>query len=54
MTAAATGINEKTAKSLGIATDKVILSPMSHAGYYPSGKMMTMKVLFEKESYRIS
>lgn len=53
MTAAATGINEKTAKSLGIATDKVILSPMSHAGYYPGGKMMTMKVLLEKESYRL-
>lgn len=53
MTAATTGINEKTAKSLGIATEKVILSPMSHAGYYPGGKMMTMKVLFEKESYRI-
>lgn len=53
LTAAATGINEKTANSLGIATDKVILSPMSHAGYYPGGKMMTMKVLFEKESYRI-
>lgn len=53
MTAAATGINEKTAKSLGIDADKVILSPMSHAGYYPGGKLMTMKVLFEKESYRI-
>lgn len=53
MTAAATGINEKTAKSLGIAADKVILSPMSHAGYYPGGKLMTMKVLFEKETYRI-
>lgn len=53
MTAAATGINERTAKSLGIAADKVILSPMSHAGYYPGGKVMTMKVLFEKESYRI-
>lgn len=53
MTAASTGINERTAKSLGIAADKVILSPMSHAGYYPGGKMMTMKVLFEKESYRL-
>lgn len=53
MTAAVTGINEKTAKSLGIAADKVILSPMSHAGYYPGGRLMTMKVLFEKESYRI-
>lgn len=53
MTAAATGINEKTAKSLGITVDKVILSPMSHAGYYPGGKIMTMKVLFEKETYRL-
>ena len=53
MTAAATGINEKTAKSLGINTDKVILSPMSHAGYYPGGKIMTLKVLFEKDTYRL-
>lgn len=53
MTAAATGINEKTAKALGIDTDKVILSPMNHAGYYPGGELMTMKVLFEKETYRI-
>lgn len=53
MTAAATGVNEKTAKALGISMDKVILSPMSHAGYYPGGKLMTMKVLFEKETYRL-
>lgn len=53
LTAAATGINEKTAKSFGIAADKVILSPMSHAGYYPGGRLMTMKVLFEKETYRL-
>ncbi|RXE60566.1 FAD-dependent oxidoreductase [Acetivibrio mesophilus] len=53
MTAATTGINEKTAKVLGLLTDKVIFSPMSHAGYYPGGKIMTMKVIFEKETYRI-
>ena len=53
MTAAATGINEKTAKSLGINIDKVILSPMSHAGYYPGGSIMTLKVLFEKDTYRL-
>ncbi len=53
LTAAATGINEGAAKKAGIACDKVILSPMSHAGYYPGGKVMTMKVLFEKESYRL-
>lgn len=53
MTAAATGINETTAKSAGLDVDKVILSPMSHAGYYPGGKVMTMKVVFERETYRL-
>ena len=53
MTAASTGINEKAAKSLGIAADKVILSPMNHAGYYPGGKLMTLKVIFEKDTYRL-
>lgn len=53
MTAAVTGINERTAKVLSIAIDKVILSPMSHAGYYPGGKLMTLKVLFEKGTFRL-
>ena len=53
MTAALTGINERTAKAMGIDADTVILSPMSHAGYYPGGKVMTMKVVFEKGSYRL-
>lgn len=53
MTAVATGINEKTAKALGINFDKVILSPMSPAEYYPGGKVMTMKVIFEKDTYRL-
>lgn len=53
MTTATTGINETNAKKAGLDTDKVILSPMSHAGYYPGGKVMTMKVVFEKETYRL-
>ena len=53
MTAAVTGLNEKSAKKAGLFVDKVILSPMSHAGYYPGGKVMTMKVVFEKETYRL-
>ncbi|MBE6882879.1 MAG: CoA-disulfide reductase [Ruminococcaceae bacterium] len=53
ITAASTGINERTAEKSGIKYDKVILSPMSHAGYYPGGKVMTVKVLFEKESFRL-
>ena len=53
MTAAATGINETAAKQAGIDADKVILSPMNHAGYYPGGKVMTMKVVFEKGTCRL-
>ncbi len=53
LTAAATGLNENAAKQAGIDADKVILSPMSHAGYYPGGKLMTMKVIFEKGSNRL-
>ena len=53
MTAASTGVNETNAKKAGLDADAVILSPMSHAGYYPGGKVMTMKVVFEKETYRL-
>lgn len=53
MTAAATGINETHAVKAGLNADTVVLSPMSHAGYYPGGKVMTMKVVFEKETYRL-
>ncbi len=53
LTAAATGINEKTAQSLGLNYDKVFLSPANHAGYYPGGKVMTMKVLFELGTDRL-
>ena len=53
LTVATTGINEKTAKRFGVKSDSVILSPMSHAGYYPGGMVMTMKVVFEKDTYRL-
>lgn len=53
LTAAVTGINETNAKKAGLDADTVILSPMSHAGYYPGGKVMTMKVVFEKKTYRL-
>ena len=53
LTAATTGINETNARKAGLNVDTVILSPMSHAGYYPNGKVMTMKVVFEKETYRL-
>ncbi|MBQ1270051.1 MAG: FAD-dependent oxidoreductase [Clostridia bacterium] len=53
MTAASTGLNEKAAKEAGIDYDKIILSPASHAGYYPGGKVMTMKVIYERETLRL-
>lgn len=53
ITAASTGINESNAKKAGIDTDKVILSPMSHADYYPGGKVMTMKIVFENNTFRL-
>lgn len=53
MTAACTGINERTARKAGIDCDKVYLSPSSHAGYYPGARVMTMKVLFEKGTFRL-
>ena len=53
LTAAVTGINETNAVKAGLDVDTVILSPMSHAGYYPGGRLMTMKVVFEKGTGRL-
>jgi len=53
MTAASTGINESAAKAAGINYERIVLSPASHADYYPGGKVMTMKVLYEKETLRL-
>ena len=53
MTAAATGINEHAAKEAGLAYEKIVLSPENHASYYPGGRAMTIKLLYEKETLRI-
>lgn len=53
MTAACTGINERTAAAEGIEVRKVILSPLNHAGYYPGGRTMTMKVIFSAQDWRV-
>ena len=53
LTAAVTGVNETNAKKAGLNVDTVLLSPMSLAGYYPGGRVMTMKVVFEQETYRL-
>ncbi len=53
MTACATGLNEKAAKAEGLDYEKIVLSPSSHAGYYPGAAVMTMKILYEKKTLRL-
>ena len=53
MTVAMTGINEQQAKASGYEYEKVILTQNSHAGYYPNATAMTLKLIFEKESFKI-
>ena len=53
LTAAATGLNEKMAIAANLDYDKVYLSPLNHAGYYPGGSPMSIKLLFDKNTYDI-
>ena len=53
MTVASTGLTEKDAKAAGYDCESVVLSPASHAGYYPGAKVMTMKVTFEKNTQKL-
>lgn len=53
LTAAATGLNEAAARRAGLDVEAVVLSPMNHAGYYPGGRVMTMKVLFERNTGKL-
>lgn len=53
LTAASTGLNEATARARGYDCDTVVLSPGSHAGYYPDARPLVMKVVFEKGTLRL-
>lgn len=53
ITVAVTGIHEKQARKSGFDYEAVILTPMSHASYYPGGSPMLMKVLFEKQTQKL-
>ncbi len=53
MTVATTGVNEKTAKQLGLDYDKSFTYSASHASYYPGAVNLSVKVLFEKGSGKI-
>ncbi len=53
MTIATTGINERTAEASGIEVEKIVISPASHAAYYPGAKTMVMKVLCDKNTQKL-
>jgi len=53
LTAATTGINEKTAKRMGISYLKTYGHYYDHAGYYPGATMMSIKTLFSPEDGKI-
>lgn len=53
MTVATTGLNEKSAKASGIDFDKTYTYSASHASYYPGGNMMSVKILWDKNTLKI-
>ena len=52
-TVAATGLTEKAARAAGFDCDAALLSPPSHATYYPGSATLALKVVFERPSGRI-
>lgn len=53
LTAAVSGINEKTAKRLGIGYLKSYTHSSSHAGYYPGSYPMSIKLLFTPDTGKL-
>ena len=53
MTVAATGLTEKAARDLKMDCESVVLFPHSHADYYPGSKTMIMKVVFERNTFKL-
>lgn len=50
LTVGATGINEKTAKRLGIAYEKSFTYSSNHASYYPGAQSMSIKTLYDPQT----
>ncbi len=53
LTVASTGINEKTAKRLGLDYDKAFTYSSNHASYYPGAVNMSIKTIFERQTGRV-
>ena len=53
MTAAATGLSARAARAAGLDADSALLFSPEHASYYPGGRNMTLKVVYERAGGRI-
>ena len=53
LTAACTGLNERSARQAGRAADSALLFSPDHATYYPGAKNMTLKVIFDRADGKI-
>ena len=53
LTAASTGLNERTLKQLNIPYEKIYLHPNNHAAYYPGASPISIKALYNKENRQI-
>ena len=52
-TAASTGLTEKGARDSGFDTGVSIIHKDHHAGYYPGGKELTLKLVYDKKNGRL-
>ncbi len=52
-TAAITGLSVKLARKLGIEARAVVISAKDHAGYYPGGRPLVLKLVYEEQTGRI-
>ncbi|WP_410499454.1 FAD-dependent oxidoreductase [Chitinibacter sp. S2-10] len=53
LTAASTGLNEKTLQAAAIPYQKLYLHGNDHASYYPGATMLSLKVLFDPASGKL-
>lgn len=53
LTAAMTGLNEKTCKKINAKYQKIFIHPVSHASYYPGAQAISLKLLFNPENGKI-
>ncbi|AZT90075.1 pyridine nucleotide-disulfide oxidoreductase [Caldicellulosiruptor changbaiensis] len=47
------GLSENECESLGLDYNVTIVHPLHHAGYYPGGKQLTIKLMFDNKTGKI-